>query len=125
MNVVEDVRQVLQDFLAPELRALSGRIDSIDIKLTNLDSKVANLDAKVANLDTRISGVEIRFSWLDARVSGLEKCMDTQFNEVEQRAALRQDILVGKFDYLEKLLNLDYRMAKLERQQPELPPKSA
>jgi hypothetical protein len=32
---------------------------------------------------------------------------------------------MGKFDYLEKLLNLDYRMAKLERQQPELPHKSA
>jgi chromosome segregation ATPase len=125
MSVVEDVRQVLQDFLAPELRALTGRIDSVDIKLTSLDAKVANLDAKVANLDTRISGVEIRFSGLDARVSGLEKRMDTQFNEVEQRAALRQDILVGKFDYLEKLLNLDYRMARLERQQPELPPKSA
>lgn len=97
MSVVEDVRQVLQDFLAPELRSISGRIDSIDIKLTNLD-------AKVANLDTRISGVEIRISGLDARVSGLEKRMDTQFNEVEQRAALRQEILVGKFDYLEKLL---------------------
>jgi hypothetical protein len=30
MSVVEDVRQVLQDFLAPELRAITARLDGME-----------------------------------------------------------------------------------------------
>ena len=30
MSVVEDTRQVLQDFLAPELRAISARLDALE-----------------------------------------------------------------------------------------------
>jgi hypothetical protein len=30
MSVIEDVRQVLQDFISPELRALSVRMDSLE-----------------------------------------------------------------------------------------------
>jgi hypothetical protein len=33
MSVVEDVRQVLQDFLAPELRAISTRLDAIEQRI--------------------------------------------------------------------------------------------
>lgn len=33
MSVVEDVRQVLQDFIAPELRAITSRLDALDAKI--------------------------------------------------------------------------------------------
>jgi len=30
MSMIEDVRQVIQDFLAPELRAIAARLDAAD-----------------------------------------------------------------------------------------------
>jgi hypothetical protein len=30
MSVIEDTRKLLQDFLAPELRELSGRVDALE-----------------------------------------------------------------------------------------------
>jgi hypothetical protein len=36
MSVVEDVRQVLQDFIAPELRAVNTRLDAIDQRFDDM-----------------------------------------------------------------------------------------
>lgn len=56
MSVIEDTRKLLQDFLAPELRELSARIDTLEAKM-----------------DARFSGVEGRFSSLDARFDSAER----------------------------------------------------
>jgi cell division septum initiation protein DivIVA len=40
MGAIEDTRKVLQDFLAPELRALSVRLDALEKRLESLDDKV-------------------------------------------------------------------------------------
>jgi hypothetical protein len=40
MSVVEDTRKLLQDFLAPELRELKGRIDSLGIRMDMLEIKL-------------------------------------------------------------------------------------
>lgn len=34
MSVVQDTRQLIQDFLAPELRAISARLDAIEARLS-------------------------------------------------------------------------------------------
>ena len=33
MSVIEDSRKVLQDFIAPELRAISARLDALEKKI--------------------------------------------------------------------------------------------
>lgn len=48
MSVIEDVRKVLQDFLAPELRAVHSRLDAIE-----------------ENMDTRFDAIKSRFSALE------------------------------------------------------------
>lgn len=47
MSVIEDVRNVLQDFLAPELRAISARLDALE----------RTVDANEARAETRHSEV--------------------------------------------------------------------
>lgn len=47
MSVIEDIRNVLQDFLAPELRAISARLDALEKKV----------DANEARAETRHSEV--------------------------------------------------------------------
>ena len=40
MSVVEDTSKLLQDFLAPELRELKGRIDSLGTRMDMLEIKL-------------------------------------------------------------------------------------
>lgn len=41
MSVIEDVRQVVQDFLAPELRAIAVQIDAFNKRMDNLEANIA------------------------------------------------------------------------------------
>jgi hypothetical protein len=38
MSAIEDLRKVLQDFLAPELRALTTRLDAIDQRFEDMST---------------------------------------------------------------------------------------
>ena len=37
MGVMEDTRQLIQDFLAPELREIRGKLEAIDTRLDAMD----------------------------------------------------------------------------------------
>ena len=52
MGVVEEVRQVIQDFLAPELRALTARIEALEVKM---DSRFESLNARTSAIEERSS----------------------------------------------------------------------
>lgn len=72
MSVVEDVRQVIQDFLAPELRAISARLDAQD---------------KV---------IDARFNEVLARIQALQNIVT--LNDLEQRQALAKMYQDFQFD---------------------------
>ena len=61
MGVVEDVRQVLQDFLAPELREIRTRLDAMDdinrVRYDNLVQRLELIQQSFA-FDKRISTLE-------------------------------------------------------------------
>jgi hypothetical protein len=61
MGAVEDVRQVLQDFLAPELREIRTRLDAMDeinrIRYENLSQRIELIQQSFA-FDKRISNLE-------------------------------------------------------------------
>lgn len=40
MGAIEDPRRVLQDFLAPELRAISVRLDALENRLDGVDRRL-------------------------------------------------------------------------------------
>jgi tellurite resistance protein len=48
MSVVEDIRQVLQDFISPELRALSGKVENLEKRLETFERSV---ETRLANQD--------------------------------------------------------------------------
>jgi hypothetical protein len=74
MSVVEDVRQVIQDFIAPELRALGARMDAYE--------KVA--EARHNEILARFSTVDEKFERLlssfevDKRLERLESKREVQ-----------------------------------------------
>jgi hypothetical protein len=59
MGVVEEVRQVLQDFLAPELREIGGVLSAIDKRLDSQDKRLDTIeDANRARFDAIVKRLE-------------------------------------------------------------------
>jgi hypothetical protein len=68
MGTVEGIRQALQDFIAPELRALTARIEAMDEKI---DLRFNSVDIKFQSLRTEIAQVKELLD-LDRRLARLE-----------------------------------------------------
>jgi tetrahydromethanopterin S-methyltransferase subunit G len=68
MSVVEDVPQVLQDFLAPELREIRGQLTSLDKRLDTIEEvNRVRYEAVVQRLEQ----IQQSFAF-DKRISNLE-----------------------------------------------------
>jgi len=48
MSVIEDIRQVWQDFISPELRALSGKVENLEKRLDTFERSV---ETRLTNQD--------------------------------------------------------------------------
>jgi hypothetical protein len=75
MGVVEETPQVLQDFLAPELREIRGVLSSIDKRLDSQDKRLDTIEeANRARFDMivqRLETIQQSFAF-DKRISNLE-----------------------------------------------------
>lgn len=75
MGTVEDIRQIFKDFLAPELRAISSRLDALtqvmDARFNAVDAKFDLVDAKIESISKEIAHVRELLN-LTRRVDKLE-----------------------------------------------------
>jgi tetrahydromethanopterin S-methyltransferase subunit G len=51
MGMIEEGRQLFQDFVAPEIRAIEARLDAIEKQVASLDAKT---DKRADQLDAKI-----------------------------------------------------------------------
>ena len=70
MSVVEEMRQVLQDFLAPELREIRARMDSIDKRLDSMDKR---FDAQDKRIDTIENANGVRYQAIIQRLEQIQQ----------------------------------------------------
>ncbi len=78
MSVVEEVRTVMQDFLAPELRALKERVSALERKV---DENERRAEQRFQDAERRAETRHTELiNWLNlaARVSKLEQKESTQ-----------------------------------------------
>ena len=68
MSVIDDVRQALQDFLAPELRAITATIDALE--------KVMN--ARFDLVDQKFASVDVKFESIHKEIQALGKSLDIE-----------------------------------------------
>ena len=68
MSVVEDVRQVLQDFLAPELREIRAQLAAVDKRLDIIDEMNR---VRYEAIVQRLEQIQQSFAF-DKRISNLE-----------------------------------------------------
>ena len=81
-----NLKQLIQDFVVPEFRALQGELKRLDEKLDDLRIEVRSefrrLDEKVDSLDKRVN----------QRLDSLEKQLDLAIDIHERLAALEAKI---------------------------------
>jgi hypothetical protein len=99
MSVIEDTRKLLQDFLAPELRELTARVDALEERM----------NARFESLEER----------MNARFESLEERMDTRFEAVERLASERHTQVMLAIGRLADVFELRERVARIEaRERP-------
>jgi wobble nucleotide-excising tRNase len=58
MGFIEEGRQLFQDFVAPEIRAIDARLCGVEKRIESLESKIdrnhAQVEKKMDSLDTKI-----------------------------------------------------------------------
>jgi len=91
MSMVEDVRQVLQDFIAHELRAISARLDAIE---------------KV--MEARFKEVDSRFNEVTVRIQALQETVDR--NDVSQKQTIAS--LTQGFQFDKRLADIEQELRR-------------
>lgn len=96
MNIYEQVKQALQDVVAPELKAVQVEIRRLDDRINSqkaeIVAEIRRLDEKVDNVDDRINSqkteilTEIRR--LDEKIDNVDEKIDTAIQIRERLAAL-------------------------------------
>ncbi|MEK6728895.1 MAG: hypothetical protein AABY76_02595 [Planctomycetota bacterium] len=102
MSVYDQVKQALQDVVAPEIKALQIEIKRLDEKI---DNRFASLDEK---METRIASLDEK---VDTRFASLDEKIDTRFISLDGKVdSLRREMIaeIGRLD--DKVDNLDEKI---------------
>jgi hypothetical protein len=102
-DVVQSVRQLLQDFIAPELRELKSDVKQVDSKI---DSESANLKAKIDSETKRLEDKIV------SEVGRLEDKVDSGF--AQMRTLLENAYLRSELEATRDISNLRERVTRLE-----------
>lgn len=94
---VEDVRQVLQDFLAPELREIRTRLDAMDRRLDIVES---------AN--------DVRYHALTQRVESVSQSLSQRLDSIENANGVRYQAIVQRLEQIQQSFAFDKRISTLE-----------
>lgn len=113
-DVVQSVRQLLQDFIAPELRELKSDVKRVDGKIdlmtenlgAKIDSKTSGLEAKI---DSETKRLEDR---IVSEVGRLEDKVDSGF--AQMRTLLENAYLRSELEATRDISNLRERVTRLE-----------
>jgi len=65
MGFIEEGRQLIQDFVTPEIRSLGARLTAVEQRLESLDAKV---DKRFDSFDKRLDSVDRRFDSPDSKI---------------------------------------------------------
>jgi hypothetical protein len=100
MGVVEDTRKIIQDFLAPELRAVSVRLDAVEKQLASLETSMNKQFASIeTDMNRQFASLETGFN---RQLSSMESNMNRQFQdlrtafEFDKRLSRIEEELAGK-----------------------------
>jgi hypothetical protein len=106
-DVVQSVRQLLQDFIAPELRELKSDVKGLDLKI---DSETESLTGKIdsesksltAKIDTETKSLAAK---IDTETKSLAAKIDSETARLEEKIASESRQLGADFKRLESKMD--------------------
>ena len=111
-DVIGSVRQVLQDFLAPELRQHRAELVSIRGEMGSLRSELTiKIEAAESRLDSKIDVVK-------AEVHAMQVELRSGFSALG--AALENAVLRGELSTTREIADLRIRVERLEKERGQL-----
>lgn len=105
MSVIEDTRKLLQDFLTPELRELSARVDALEERMH------ARFETLEKRADTRFETLEEQ---VDTRFETFEKRIDARFDASDRLASERHAQSMQAITRLADVYELRERISRIE-----------
>jgi BMFP domain-containing protein YqiC len=110
MGFIEDGRQLLQDFVTPEIRAISVRLDAVEAKINALEAKTGKrFDELEIQIDRRFETQEAK---IDRRIETLENKLESKIdrNQAMIMDALRRIETQTYSSLLERIVRLEARL---------------
>ncbi len=108
MSLIDDTRKVLQDVVAPDLKAINVRLDAVE--------RVMNL--RFEQVDERFEQIGKRFEQMDRRIderfAQSEKLTLAKFDQVLARIELLTNVVSANHQAEMKAMDLDRRMERIE-----------
>ena len=102
-DVVQSVRQLLQDFIAPELRELKSDVKQVDAKIDSISNGLnTKIDSETKRLEDKIV----------SEVGRLEDKVDSGF--AQMRTLLENAYLRSELEATRDISNLRERVTRLE-----------
>ena len=109
-DVVQSVRQLLQDFISPELRELKSDLKQVDAKIDSESSILkAKIDSETKRLEDKIGHLEGK---VVSEVGRLEDKVDSGF--AQMRTLLENAYLRSELEATRDISNLRERVTRLE-----------
>ena len=101
--MIEEIRELFQNFIAPQLESIKGDIKALDSKIGGLDSKITSLDSKI---DWKVEGLRRE---LLAEIRRVEEVLSADFVRIEEKVDLRMANMDTKLVVMNEKLELHRR----------------
>jgi DNA-binding transcriptional regulator GbsR (MarR family) len=112
MSMVEDVRQIFQDFLAPELRALATQVKAnSEISEAQGKSLQGQLESQGKSLQSQL---ETQGKLIHTQIEALTQRMEYLHRESMLRSDTLEQRLTSRLDQIVQSFELEKRLARLE-----------
>ncbi len=92
MGVYEQVKQALQDIVAPELKSIQAEIRRLDSRIDSFKSELGN------RIDSLKSEITTEIKRLDEKIDSLDNKIDTAIQIRERLAALEAKLAAIEHD---------------------------
>jgi len=97
MGFIEEGRQLIQDFVTPEIRSIDARLSAVEMRVESLEAKV-----------------DKRFDSVDKRFDSLETEVDKRFDSLEGKMERNQAQLLDTLQRMENYSHILERLARVE-----------
>ena len=104
MGFIEEGRQLIQDFVTPEIRSLDARLTAVEERLGLLDARV----------EKRFDSVDKRFDSVDKRFDSAESSVGKRFDSLENKMERNQAQVLETLRRMEDYSHVLERLARVE-----------